>query len=78
LRLRVSDLGVSSPKLTTLGIPFGGQPVKHRQFPYGYQEVVHVFYYDDVKNYSQVRTDQELLEIFNKHVDSKVVHMTIT
>jgi hypothetical protein len=31
LNLRVPDLGVSSPKLTTLGIPFGGQPVKHRQ-----------------------------------------------
>jgi hypothetical protein len=31
LHLRVPDLGVSSPKFTTLGIPFGGQPVKHRQ-----------------------------------------------
>jgi hypothetical protein len=31
LHLRVHDLGVSSPKLTTLVIPFGGQPVKHRQ-----------------------------------------------
>jgi hypothetical protein len=25
-----------------------------------------------------VRTDQELLEMFSKHVDRKVVHMTIT
>jgi hypothetical protein len=31
LHLQVPDLGVSSPKLTTFGIPFGGQPVKHRQ-----------------------------------------------
>jgi hypothetical protein len=31
LHLRVPDLGVSSPKLTTLGIPLGGQPVKYRQ-----------------------------------------------
>jgi hypothetical protein len=31
LHLRVPDLGVSSPKLTTLGIPLGGQLVKHRQ-----------------------------------------------
>jgi hypothetical protein len=49
------------------------------QFPHGYQELVHVFYYNDVtKASSQVRTDQELLEMFSKHVDSKVVHMTIT
>jgi hypothetical protein len=31
LHLRVPDLGISSPKFTTLGIPFGGQPIKHRQ-----------------------------------------------
>jgi hypothetical protein len=30
LHLRVPGLGVSSPKLTTLGISLGGQPVKHR------------------------------------------------
>ncbi|RLN28084.1 uncharacterized protein C2845_PM05G11130 [Panicum miliaceum] len=49
------------------------------QYPHGYQEVVHVFYYDGVKKCSrEVTTDQELLEIFRKYVDSKVVHMTIT
>jgi hypothetical protein len=49
------------------------------QFPHGYQELVHVFYYSNVtKGSSQVRTDQELLEMFSNHVDSKVVHMTIT
>jgi hypothetical protein len=31
LHLRVPDLGVSQPKLTTSGIPLGGQPVKYRQ-----------------------------------------------
>jgi hypothetical protein len=31
LHLRIPDLGVSSPKLTTTGIPLGGQLVKHRQ-----------------------------------------------
>jgi hypothetical protein len=40
---------------------------------------VHVFYYSNVtKDSSQVRTDQELLEMFSNHVDGKVVHMTIT
>jgi hypothetical protein len=31
LHLRVPDLGVSSPKLTTSGITLGGQPVEQRQ-----------------------------------------------
>ncbi|XP_039815060.1 uncharacterized protein LOC120677941 [Panicum virgatum] len=49
------------------------------QYPHGYQEVVHVFYYDGVQKCSpEITTDQELLEMFRKHVDSKVVHMTIT
>jgi len=48
------------------------------QFPHGYQEIVHVFYYDDVKKYSEMRTDQELLAMFSKHVDSKKVRMIIT
>jgi hypothetical protein len=37
------------------------------------------FYYDGVKKCSlEVPTDQELLEMFSKHVGSKVVRMTIT
>ncbi|CAN6198602.1 unnamed protein product [Urochloa humidicola] len=49
------------------------------QCPHGYNELVHIFYYNDVqKCYSPVRTDQELLEMFSKHVDSRKVHMTIT
>lgn len=48
------------------------------QYPHGFNKVVHVFYYDAVqKNFLQVTTDQELLAMFNKHVDSKVVLMTI-
>jgi hypothetical protein len=31
LQFRVLDLSISSPKLTTLDIPLGGQPVKHQQ-----------------------------------------------
>jgi hypothetical protein len=31
LHLRVPDLGISQPKLSTSGIPLGGQLVKHRQ-----------------------------------------------
>ncbi|CAD6250084.1 unnamed protein product [Miscanthus lutarioriparius] len=48
-------------------------------YPHGYNEIVSVFYYDEVqKNFPQVTTDQELLAMFNKHVDSKEVRMTIT
>ena len=48
------------------------------QYPHGFQEVVHVFYYDDFQKYVEVRTDQELLAMFSKHVDNKEVRMTIT
>ena len=48
------------------------------QYPHGFQEVVHVFYYDDFQKYVEVRTYQELLAMFSKHVDNKKVRMTIT
>ncbi|RLN12878.1 hypothetical protein C2845_PM09G23520 [Panicum miliaceum] len=49
------------------------------KYPHGYQEVVHVFYYDGVKKCMlEVTTDQELLEMFSKHIDNKVVRMIIT
>ena len=48
------------------------------QFPHGYQEVVHVFYYDYFRKYIEVRMDQKLLAMFSKHVDSKEVRTTIT
>ncbi|KAF8725663.1 hypothetical protein HU200_020206 [Digitaria exilis] len=48
-------------------------------FPHGYEEAMHVFYYDDVQNkFPLVTTDQQLLEMFAKHVDRKVVRMTVT
>ncbi|KAF8776741.1 hypothetical protein HU200_003476 [Digitaria exilis] len=48
-------------------------------FPHGYEEAVHVFYYDDVQNkFPLVTTDQQLLEMFAKHIDRKVVCMTVT
>lgn len=49
------------------------------QYPHGYNETVHVFYYDVAqKTFPQIKTDQELLKMFSKHVDSKIVLMTIT
>ncbi|KAJ1253469.1 hypothetical protein BS78_K252300, partial [Paspalum vaginatum] len=49
------------------------------QYPHSYNEIVHVFYHDDVqKTIPQVTTDQELLEMFRKHATSKVIHMTIS
>jgi hypothetical protein len=49
------------------------------KYPHGYNEIVHVFYYDNVeKTFPQITTDQELLKMFSKHADSKVVCMTIT
>jgi signal peptidase I len=48
-------------------------------YPRGYNEVVSVFYYDELqKILPQVTTDQELLAMFSKHIHSKVVRMTIT
>ena len=47
-------------------------------YPPGYLEVAHVQYYDaDLKNFPVVNTDQELMLMFQKHIDSKVVHMFI-
>jgi hypothetical protein len=49
------------------------------QYPHGYNETVHGFYYDVAqKTFPQIKTDQELLKMFSKHVDSKIVLMTIT
>jgi hypothetical protein len=47
-------------------------------YPPGYLEVAHVQYYDaDLKSFPVVNTDQELMLMFQKHIDSKVVHMFI-
>jgi len=48
------------------------------QYPPGYLEVAHVQYYDeDLKSFLVVNTDQELMLMFQKHSNSKVVHMFI-
>jgi hypothetical protein len=40
--------------------------------------VTHAFYYDEIKKcFPQVTIDQELLEIFSKHVEKKIIRMTI-
>ncbi|PVH66500.1 hypothetical protein PAHAL_1G264300 [Panicum hallii] len=47
------------------------------QYPHSYLEVVRIFYYEDVKKcFPQVTTEHELLEMFSKHVDKKVIRMT--
>ena len=49
------------------------------QYPPGYQEVVHVHYYDSyLAAFPEVKTDQELLSMFQKHTENKVVDMAIT
>ena len=49
------------------------------QYPHGYQEVVHVFYYDGVQKCSpEITTDQELLEMFRKHVDIILTYHFVT
>ncbi|CAN6300354.1 unnamed protein product [Urochloa humidicola] len=48
------------------------------RFPPGYMEVAHVQYYDDVSGTSpEVKTDQELMAMFDKYIETKVVHMFI-
>ncbi|CAO2189124.1 unnamed protein product [Urochloa humidicola] len=48
------------------------------KFPHGYQEVVHVHYYDDaLKAFPEVKTDEELLSMFHKHTDKKIIDMVI-
>jgi len=48
------------------------------KYPPGYEELVTVAYYDAAsRNHLEVKTHQELLAMFAKHVDSKVVHMAI-
>jgi hypothetical protein len=47
-------------------------------YPPGYLEVAHVQYYDaDLKSFPVVNTGQELMLMFQKHINSKVVHMFI-
>jgi hypothetical protein len=46
------------------------------QYPPRYLEVVHVQYYDDVlKMFPEIKSDQDLLSMFEKHIKTKMVHM---
>jgi hypothetical protein len=47
------------------------------QYPPRYLEVTHVHYYDDVqKTYPEIKSDQELLSMFEKHDKTKMVDMS--
>ena len=48
------------------------------KYPLGYLEVPHVQYYDaNLDTYPQVNSDQELMDMFEKHCMSKVVLMFV-
>ncbi|CAN6328395.1 unnamed protein product [Urochloa humidicola] len=48
------------------------------RYPPGYLEVAHVHYYDAVLNiFSEIQTDQELMFMFDSHLNSKIVNMFI-
>ena len=48
------------------------------EYPPRYLEVAHVQYYDDVlKIFPEVKSDQELMSMFEKHSKTKVVQMFI-
>ncbi|XBI83462.1 hypothetical protein VPH35_091964 [Triticum aestivum] len=49
-----------------------------KQYPPRYMEVAHVQYYDgDLKTCPKVNSDQDLMLMFEKHSETKVLHMII-
>ena len=49
-----------------------------QQYPPGYLEVAHVqYYYDALKTFPEVKCDQDLMSMFEKHHKTKVVHMFV-
>ena len=49
-----------------------------QQYPPDYLEVAHVHYYDDaLKTFLEVKCDQDLMSMFEKHHKTKVVHMFV-
>ncbi|KAJ1279269.1 hypothetical protein BS78_04G142900 [Paspalum vaginatum] len=47
-------------------------------FPPSYSEVAHIKYFDEgMKNFLEVKLDQELMAMFSKHLKSKVVDMFV-
>jgi hypothetical protein len=50
-----------------------------KKYPPGYLEVSHVQYYDNVlKNFPEVKSDQDLMSMFDVHSKEKVVEMFVT
>ena len=47
------------------------------KYPLSYLEVAHIQYYDVLEIYLEVKSDQDLMAIFEKHSKSKVVQMFI-
>jgi len=48
------------------------------QYPPGYMEIAHLQYHDhDSKTFPEVKTDQDLMLMFEKHKKTKVVDMFI-
>nr|TKW32067.1 hypothetical protein SEVIR_2G146100v2 [Setaria viridis] len=48
------------------------------KYPPGYKELVTIAYYDDgSENYLEVKSDQDMLAMFARHMDSKVVNIYI-
>ena len=48
------------------------------EYPPRYLEVVHVQYYDsDLKTLPEIKSDQDLMNMFEKHTKTKIVHMFI-
>ena len=46
------------------------------QYPPGYMEVAHLQYHDHVlKSFPEVKTDQDLMLMFERHMNTKVVDM---
>ena len=48
------------------------------KYPPGYLEVAHIQYYDEgLKSFPEVKTDQELMSMFDKYLKRKVVIMFV-
>jgi hypothetical protein len=48
------------------------------KYPPGYLEVAHIQYYDEgLKSFLEVKTDQESMSMFDKHLKRKVVIMFV-
>jgi hypothetical protein len=49
-----------------------------KSHPSGYNEVVQVFYYfAPEKQHLEIKTDQDMVAMFNKHADSKVIRISL-